>query len=83
MTTTTDRAERIFTMKHRRHVAFWLEKTYGAMTGELVCKHCFLGGDREADAVTPLDLGEACKLAVDEGQPPACDRCGNDIRDTE
>lgn len=67
------------------HVAYFIERSFGAMVGELVCRQCSthrdrVGLDADVESVMPLTLGEAAWLGITEGQPPLCDRCGRDVR---
>ena len=67
-------------------VAYWIEKSFGAFTGELVCRSCAtrrdrLGLDEGVENVESLTWGDACFLGNAEGQAPLCDRCGKDIRE--
>ena len=72
--------------QHDGNVAYWIEKSFGAFTGELVCRSCStrrdrLGLDEGVENVESLTLGHACFLGNAEGQAPLCDRCGKDIRE--
>ena len=69
-------------MKRRHHVAYFIEMTFGAMVGQLLCRQCFDKHLVLADGAVPLGLMEACALGIREGQAPMCDGCGHDIRES-